>query len=76
MAMTWFEMKLWLVQSLQLDKDALHIYAAISVQLLVAILFRRTLASPIPWIAALGIILVNEYMDYQVINTNRHSIDV
>lgn len=72
--MDWYDAKIWLLQTLELDKDALHIYAAVSVQLLTAILFRQSLASPLPWIAALTIAVVNEYFDYQGVGPSEESI--
>ncbi|MEM8918543.1 MAG: hypothetical protein AAGE37_06735 [Pseudomonadota bacterium] len=63
--MTWNDMKVWVVQALELDKDALHIYAAILAQLLTAIVTRRSLANILPWLAAVAITLTNEYFDYQ-----------
>lgn len=72
--MSWYEIKTWLVQTLELDKDALHIYAALLVQLIVAIFTRRSLASPLPWIAALVVVLLNEYIDYQNIGSSEKSI--
>ena len=57
---------LWLKQQisyLTVAKDALHIYGAFLVQVVAALLTRRTLASPIPWLAVLAAIIVNEALD-------------
>ncbi len=62
--MQWFELKNWLELSTGLDRDSLHIYAGVGVQLAGAFLFRRSLASPIPWIFVAAVALVNEYYDY------------
>lgn len=48
---------------LLLDKDALHIYAALAIQLAAAKLSRRTVGHLLPWFAVLGIELVNEWID-------------
>lgn len=47
----------------ELDRDALHIYAAVLIQLVSAALFRRTLASPWPWLVVLAFALGNEWLD-------------
>jgi hypothetical protein len=46
-----------------LERDALHIYAAILIQLGSAALLRRTLASPWPWLVVLAFALGNEWLD-------------
>jgi hypothetical protein len=46
-----------------LERDALHIYAAILLQIGSAALFRRSLASPLPWLAVLAAALANEALD-------------
>ncbi|MEO9500779.1 MAG: hypothetical protein ABJD75_13035 [Parasphingorhabdus sp.] len=67
-------MKLWLESLLNLDKDALHIYGAVLVQLLTAILLRRSLASPLPWIAAFAVTFLNEYLDFRQAGPSERSI--
>jgi hypothetical protein len=61
--MAWIEFKMRLVEVTSLSQDALHIYAAILIQLAGAIAMRRSLASPLPWLAVLSILLVNEAVD-------------
>ncbi|HEX8639921.1 MAG TPA: hypothetical protein VF704_02080 [Allosphingosinicella sp.] len=61
--MNWIEFKLYLSQVTDLDQDALHIYAAVLIQLGAAFLFRRALASVIPWLAVWVVLLVNEAAD-------------
>lgn len=46
-----------------LERDALHIYAAILIQIAAAALLRRTLASPWPWLVVLVFALANEWLD-------------
>jgi len=43
--------------------DALHVHAGIACQLLAALLLRRSLRSPIPWLVVLGLVIANEYYD-------------
>ena len=72
--MIWYDIKIWLVQTLELDKDALHIYVALTVQCVTAIIIRRSFASPWPWLAALVVALLNEYFDYQGVGESAESI--
>lgn len=46
-----------------LERDALHIYAAILIQIGSAALLRRTLASPWPWLVVMIFALANEWLD-------------
>jgi ABC-type dipeptide/oligopeptide/nickel transport system permease component len=47
----------------ELERDALHIYAAFIIQLGSAALLRRTVASPWPWLVVLVFALTNEWLD-------------
>jgi hypothetical protein len=46
-----------------LERDALHTYFAFIIQLGAAAVFRRTLASPWPWLVVLAFALTNEWLD-------------
>jgi len=46
-----------------LERDALHIYASILLQIGSAALLRRSLASPLPWLAVLAAAILNEALD-------------
>lgn len=46
-----------------LERDALHIYAAILLQIGSAALFRKSLASPLPWLIVLAFAFANEGLD-------------
>jgi hypothetical protein len=46
-----------------LERDALHVYASVIIQLGSAAILRRTLASPRPWLIVLLFALANEYLD-------------
>jgi hypothetical protein len=46
-----------------LSKDALHIYAALAIQVAACIAFRRSFGSIWPWVAVLILELVNEALD-------------
>ena len=68
--MDWFEIINWLALSTGLDRDSLHIYAGVGVQLIVALIFRRSLASPVPWLLVAVAALTNEYYDYSFVADN------
>ncbi|SIO22402.1 hypothetical protein SAMN02745824_3422 [Parasphingorhabdus marina DSM 22363] len=74
--MEWYEIKIWFAETLSLDRDALHIYGALLIQILTAIIVRRPLSSPLPWIAALIVALLNEYLDLQHAGPQQWSIDL
>jgi hypothetical protein len=60
--MDWPGLKLELARLL-LDKDALHIYAALAIQITAAKLSRRSLGHLLPWLAVFGLELINEAID-------------
>lgn len=62
--MDWHQIKLWLVAATGLDMDALHVHAGLLLQIAVALVIRRPLRSPWPWLAVLAAELANEYYDY------------
>lgn len=63
--MQWLEIKIWLEAVTELDRDALHIYGAVGIQLLTALFFRRSLGSIWPWLFAFSAAIANEYVDMQ-----------
>ncbi len=74
--MNWLEIKIWLEATSGLDRDALHIYGAVGIQLLFALFFKRSLASLWPWLFAFAAALANEYVDFQQAGTNEASIAI
>lgn len=61
--MTWYQLKEALSLASGLSMDALHVHAGIVGQVGVALVLRRTLASPLPWLAVLAAALANEWSD-------------
>lgn len=47
----------------RLEKDALHIYAAVTIQIGAALAMRTTLASWRPWLVVAALLAINEYLD-------------
>ena len=62
--MDWFALKQWLSLTTGLGMDALHVHAGVLLQILAALLLRRRLSSPLPWLLVLILVLANEYHDY------------
>ena len=56
----WIAFKDLIVASGGVDRDALHVFAAVAGQIAVAVLLRRPLSSLLPWLAVLVIELGNE----------------
>ena len=61
--MDWIAFKDNIVAYTGLERDALHIYAAVLIQIAAAFLFRKTLASVTPWLLALVCEVGNELLD-------------
>lgn len=61
--MDWEQVKSAISLWTELERDALHIYAAILVQIAAASLLRRSLASVLPWLVVLIAALLNEALD-------------
>ncbi len=60
--MDWPGIKLELGRML-FDKDALHIYAALAIQVVTAKLSGRSLGHILPWLTVFGLELINERLD-------------
>ena len=61
--MEWVEIKTAIGAWSGLDRDALHIYFGLAAFLLAAAVLRRTVASPLPWLAVLLLQAANEAVD-------------
>ena len=60
--MDWMDLK-QVMALMSVEKDALHIYAALAVQVAAALLFRRRLSSWLPWFIVLLAEAGNEALD-------------
>lgn len=60
--MDWFSLKDEAARLL-FEKDALHIYAALAIQVAAAKLSRRSLGHALPWLWVLALELINEVFD-------------
>ena len=70
-AFDWITFKTELAH-LTVAKDALHIYAALAVQVCAALLLRKPLSSALPWLAVLAAELANETLDVLLDTTEPH----
>lgn len=61
--MSWYAYKEWIETVIGLDMDALHVHAGIFIQIAAALVLRRSLASPWPWLVVLAVTLGNEWSD-------------
>lgn len=62
-AMDWISLKTQFVDAIGLDRDALHIYAGVLIQLVASRFCRNGLASLWPLAAVIGLEGLNEYFD-------------
>lgn len=61
--MQWLQFKDMLSEWSGLSEDALHIYAAVLIQLVAAAALRSSLARALPWLCVLAVLLMNEALD-------------
>jgi hypothetical protein len=59
----WYQVKLFVAHASGFSMDALHVIAGVALQLLVAGLWRISVASWRPWLVLLGLELLNEAAD-------------
>jgi uncharacterized membrane protein YjdF len=60
----WHQVKAWLEHAIGLNMDALHVYFGLVILIVAALLLRRSLKSPLPWLVLLVLELANEYYDW------------
>ena len=68
--------KTLLSETLGITKDALHVHIGLAIFVGVALVFRRSLASWLPWLALLAFELANEAMDILYWNGNGIGVDL
>ena len=62
----WYQLKLFAEHSTGVSMDALHVIVGVLLQLLIARLFKSSLARPMPLLALLALELINEANDFRV----------
>lgn len=65
-ASDWQQLKLVVMGLTGLERDALHIYTSVAIQLAAALLGRRRLGDWLPWLVVLGFALLGEVGDVVV----------
>lgn len=61
--MNYHDLKAWIEAYTGLEKDALHVHAALFLYLLAMFAFRQTRRSRFPWLFVLAVELANEVLD-------------
>lgn len=62
----WYQIKLFLRHASGISMDALHILVGFGIFLFAALVLRRSVASPLPWLAILLLEICNEAYDLHV----------
>ena len=62
----WYQLKLFAEDSTGVSMDALHVVVGVMLLLMIALLFRSSLARPMPLLSLLALELVNEANDFRV----------
>jgi hypothetical protein len=62
----WYQLKMFMAHTSDVSMDAWHILAGAVLQLTLAAIFRRSVASLLPWVAVLVLELANELADLWV----------
>jgi hypothetical protein len=62
----WYQLKLFAEHSTGISMDALHVIFGVVLQLLIALLFKSSLARAMPLLAVLALELINEANDFRV----------
>jgi len=61
--MSWYEAKMFIEHASVVNSDGLHVLVGVLVWLLAAVVLRRSLAAPSPWLVLFVLILLNESVD-------------
>jgi hypothetical protein len=62
----WYQLKLFAQHASGISMDALHVIVGVVMQLLLALLFRSSVARPMPLLVVLAFTLLNEANDFRV----------
>lgn len=62
--MSWFEIKLMVIEWTRLDRDALHIYFSVMLQIVACAVLRRPLSSVLPLGVVIAAGIFNEWLDF------------
>ena len=65
-AADWYQVKLFAQHASGISMDALHVIIGVVLQLTVALVFRSSVARPLPLLAVLVLEVINEMSDFRV----------
>lgn len=65
-AADWYQVKLFAQHASGISMDALHVIIGVALQLAIALVFRSSVARPLPLLAVLGLEVINEMSDFRV----------
>ena len=65
-AVDWYQFKLFAEHASGFSMDALHIIVGVVLQLVIAVLFRSSVARRLPLLSVLALALINEANDFRV----------
>jgi hypothetical protein len=60
---SWYKAKMFIEHASAVTSDAIHVLIGVFIQLLVAMLLRRSIAAWLPWLLVLTLALANEGID-------------
>ena len=60
---SWHRTKMFIEHASAFDSDAIHVLVGVLVQLLLALVSRRSIANWLPWVAVLVLAVANEIVD-------------
>jgi hypothetical protein len=64
--MSWYETKMFIEHASVVSSDALHVLVGVALWLLIAVVVRKRLSAPLPWLILLALIGFNELVDLWV----------
>lgn len=60
---SWYRTKMFIEHALVINSDAIHVLVGVFIQLILAALARRSVATWLPWLGVLGLAVANEAVD-------------
>lgn len=63
---SWYDVKMFIEHASVISSDAIHVLIGVAVWVTAALVSRRPLSGSIPWLAALGLTLLNEAIDLSI----------
>ena len=61
--MSWYDAKMFIEHASVVNSDGLHVLLGVLLWMLIALVLRRSLSAPLPWLVLLALTLFNEGVD-------------